>query len=394
MGVHSVFCPWSSYTMACVGYILSLAIFVVANGEYFHAFNQAQEELVHTPRQERAFVNPRGVFEQNRNFTPTGNFAPAPVFHDIPPPPVEVVAAPGIFERIPNFPTTGNIVDKTEAFVEAAKTIFHVLDNNTLAEITFDEVFETSECLGDVQDVIDLMDEIVKLVKDNSPEIIYLEAIVENLEGERDINEQISGSVKMVRTLGHLVPNLASLSPKLCISNPKASYRSFKSLAHALIDIRTHREIQVDDIVRQHLEFSSKVMSDTANFLKMIIKSVERFRTTCEKNSMKDAAVYDTIVDIMDSLADLFTVLGFDDKVAAIKRQATFVKRITRPFEDLEEIGHIDTHITCDFDFGSANYEELALTLADLGELIKNVGIEKLAADLGIGFELGLINEF
>jgi len=32
--------------------------------------------------------------------------------------------------------------------------------------------------------------------------------------------------------------------------------------------------------------------------------------------------------------------------------------------------------------------------LADLGELIKSVGIEKLAADLGIGFELGLINEF
>ena len=65
-----------------------------------------------------------------------------------------------------------------------------------------------------------------------------------------------------------------------------------------------------------------------------------------------------------------------------------------RPFEDLEEIGHIDTHITCDFDFGSANYEELALNLADLGELVKSVGLEKLGADLGIGFELGLINEF
>ena len=317
--------------MASAGYLLSLTFLVVVNGEYFHAFNQAQEELVHTPRQERAFINPSGVFERNPNFIPTGNLAPTSGFHGIPPPQVQVAVpqGPGIFERIPNFPTTGNIVDKTEAFVEAAKTIFKVLDNNTLAEITFNEVFETSECLGNVQDVIELMDEIVKLVKDNSPEIIYLEAIVENLEGERDINEQIFASVKMVRTLGHLVPNLASLSPKLCISDPKASYRSFKSLAHALIDIRNHREIEVDEIVRQHLEFSSKVMSDTANFLKMLIKSVERFRKTCENNSMKDAAVYDTIVDIMDTLAELFTVLGFDDKVAAIKRQATFVKRIT-----------------------------------------------------------------
>ena len=45
----------------------------------------------------------RAKVEQNHDFIPTGNFAPTPVFHDIPPPPVEVVAAPGIFERIPNF---------------------------------------------------------------------------------------------------------------------------------------------------------------------------------------------------------------------------------------------------------------------------------------------------
>ena len=62
-----------------------------------------------------------------------------------------------------------------------------------------------------------------------------------------------------------------------------------------------------------------------------------------------------------------------------------------RPFEDLNQLGVLDTTLTCDFEHGS--YEELALTLDDIGELIKNVGLQTLSQDLGIDFELGLINQ-
>ena len=62
-----------------------------------------------------------------------------------------------------------------------------------------------------------------------------------------------------------------------------------------------------------------------------------------------------------------------------------------RPFEDLNQLGVLDTTLTCDFEHGS--YEELALALEDIGELIKSTGLKKLSSDLGIDFELDLIHE-
>ena len=172
------------------------------------------------------------------------------------------------------------------------------------------------------------MDEIVKLVENNAPEIIYLEALIESLKNERDIDVLILASSKMLRALGHIMPALSNPSPKLCITNPEDSVRAFKSMAHAMIDIRNHREIEVDETARQLLEFSSKVMYDTGKFIFKMNKSLKIFRKNCQNNQMKDVAVYNTIIDIMENLADLFNVLDMDEKSNAIKEQIEFVKRI------------------------------------------------------------------
>merc|ERR1711892_907486 len=92
----------------------------------------------------------------------------------------------GTPERHPVFVSNGNLVEQTKAFVDSAQ-----------AQITFAEVFDASDCLGNVTDVIALMDKIVKLVEKNAPEIIYLEALIESLKNERDIDVLILASSKM-----------------------------------------------------------------------------------------------------------------------------------------------------------------------------------------------------
>ena len=62
-----------------------------------------------------------------------------------------------------------------------------------------------------------------------------------------------------------------------------------------------------------------------------------------------------------------------------------------RSFEDLKEEATLETWLTCDFEHGS--YEELAQTLDEIEELIKDVGLKKISKDLGIDFELELIYE-
>merc|ERR1712106_552374 len=137
--------------------------------------------------------------------------------------------------RRPVFISTGNLVEQTKAFAESGKALFKFLENYAQAQLTFDIVFESSECLGNIGDVIHGMDETVRLVDENTPEIVYLEALVENLRGEKDAIKQTEDSAKMLRTLGHLIPN------------PVESVRSFRSLGHAMIDIRNHRDIEIDD---------------------------------------------------------------------------------------------------------------------------------------------------
>merc|ERR1712002_171698 len=121
-----------------------------------------------------------------------------------------------LITRFPVFDQTGNLVQQSKAMVEAAKVLFEYLKGNKQAQLTFDITFETSPCLGRVEDVLALMDEIVKLVEVNEPEIAYLEKLVKNLKFEKDINKQITGSSKMVRALGHLIPSLTSHSARLC----------------------------------------------------------------------------------------------------------------------------------------------------------------------------------
>merc|ERR1712013_666940 len=283
-----------------------------------------------------------------------------------------------LISRFPVFEQTGNLVQQSKAFGEAAKVLFEYLEGNKQAQLTFDITFETSPCLGRVEDVIALMDEYAKLIEVNEPEIVYLE-------------KQVKNSAKMLRALGHLVPSLSSPSARLCLSSPEDSVRSFKSLAHALINIRDHKDVHVDAIARKHLEFSARVMKDTATFLIQLHEIHKEFKLKCHENRMKDSAVSDTMIDIMESLAEFFRVLGFEDRIVAIRDQILFVKRITRPFEDLNDLALLDTTLTCDFEHGS--YEELALTLGDIGELIKNVGLQALSQDLGIELELGLINQ-
>jgi hypothetical protein len=74
------------------------------------------------------------------------------------------------------------------------------------------------------------------------------------------------------------------------------------------------------------------IMTETAKFLVILNESLEQFRTNCQNNQMKDSAVYDSIGDIMESLAALFDVFGVgsvaEKKSKAIRKQTKFVKQI------------------------------------------------------------------
>ena len=64
-----------------------------------------------------------------------------------------------------------------------------------------EKVLNTLSCLNTLDDVIDTVDAAAQLVEDNGPELVYLTAIFEKLQGERDIVVTIRSSAKILRVL-------------------------------------------------------------------------------------------------------------------------------------------------------------------------------------------------
>jgi hypothetical protein len=219
-----------------------------------------------------------------------------------------------------------NIVEQTKAQSETAITILKSLENNKQAVKFIDSVFETSDCLDNLQDAIETIDEAAKLVVENGPEIVYLEAIVDNLKNEKNVTKLIKSSAKILRTLEGLIPNLSAKSSKLCITSPADSIEAFRSLASALEDI--NRSTILPPRSRQQLELSSKIMSAVADFLVTLNRSLKSFESLCKNDKKNNVAVYNTIGDIMENLAALFEVMGSEKKSKDVKKQGEFVKQI------------------------------------------------------------------
>jgi len=279
--------------------------------------------------------------------------------------------------------TSGNIVQQAKAQAKSTLSILKSFEGSDIAAKYIDPIFETSDCLKNLEDVTQLIEEGTNLIVENGPEIIYLEALVDNLKDEEDINKLIKASSKMLRTLDTLIPNLSAASSNLCISTPEASVKAFKDLATAFKEINKNTNLNVPSKSKKVLEFSSRVMDQTAEFLETLNKSLEMFEAMCESDNKNQAGLYTSIIDIMESLAGLFEVMGFQEKSADILKQGKFIKKFVAAFDGLDSF---ESTLECGF---GGSYTGLAQTLDDLAEIVESVGIEKLSKTLGIDIDFG-----
>merc|ERR1712106_777131 len=177
--------------------------------------------------------------------------------------------------------STGNIVEQSKAASENVKSLFIFLENIPIVPEVFTHVFRSNGCLENIQDAVELMDNSYKLVAKNAPEIIYLEAIIENLMHEKNITKLLRVSSKMLRLFEDLIPKLPVKIEKRCFSSLKDSAADFKGLAHLLIDVLNHREINLPEESGQLIQRRTKTMSATSKFLVIINKALTIFESLC-----------------------------------------------------------------------------------------------------------------
>ena len=222
--------------------------------------------------------------------------------------------------------TSGSLVQNTKAQAEAAVDILKSFEGSDIAAQYIEPIFATTDCIDGIPTAISLIEEGAKIVSDNAPELVYLEALVENLRGEKDILKLLKGSAKMLRTLDNLIPNV--VAPSSCLTDPESSVKAFQDLGAALKEISNNPNLNVPFSRKGMLDYSATVMIETAKFLKTINNNLNAFETICRSNTKNHAAIYDTTRNIMDSLASLFGVLGFEEKAADIQKQGAFIRKI------------------------------------------------------------------
>jgi len=288
--------------------------------------------------------------------------------------------------RIPsNRFTSGNIVENAKAQAESTLRILKSFEGSPIAAQYNEAISQTSDCLNNLDDFIELIQEGTNLIVENGPEITYLEALVASLEGETDIVKIIKASSKMVRTLDGLVPALAAGASNLCISSPGDSVKSFKDLSQTLANIANNRNLNVPPRSRQLLEISAEIMDQAADFLDTLNKSLEKFQTRCQSERNNQAVIYDSTREILDSLANLFKTIGFEEKAKGIKKQSEFLKKIGDSFAGLDDLS---LNLECSL---VGDYAALALTLDDLAVIVESIGIETLSKELGIEVDFNTI---
>jgi len=268
---------------------------------------------------------------------------------------------------------SGNIVEQTRAQADAAKEILKSVQNNKIAAPSIEKSLQGTGCLNTLDDAIEAVEESAKLVEDNGPELVYLVATVKQLEGEKDIIKLTKSSAKILRILDDLT-TLTS-APTKCNASPQQRIEAFKALSEVLDDVLNKNYRRLPTRTRQSLQYSSQVSTQVTILLESMQKSLSSF--DCVEGKDNSAAVYETIVDIMENLAVLFEGLDEEERAKKVRNQGAFIKSIVDTFDDL----NLDPGIKCGQPW---NYESLAQDLDDLAGIIESVGAEKLSNELGL----------
>ena len=222
----------------------------------------------------------------------------------------------------------GNIIEQTRAQAESTKKTLKSISKNEKAAQYIENVIRNNICISDLEDAIEAIEAVAKLVENNGPEILDLTATVESLENEKDITQLVRSSANILRKLSNLVPNFAEQPYKVCDASSEDTIKSFNDLAKQLEVVSYNAEIQMSSGVRVSLKSSSKMISEISSFLGNLNKSLADFTGLCVKDNDYNTALLNTIGDIMEDMAALFNSLGGEEKSKGIQKNRTFVKQI------------------------------------------------------------------
>jgi len=277
-----------------------------------------------------------------------------------------------------------DIIKQTRTQAESLKTTLQNLASTTGSAKILNRIINDNNnvCINSVEEAIEAVEASVKIVEDAAPEIKQLIATVNVFETLTDTTTVVREAADILRLLEVLIPKLAPVSPIVCEASNAEAFGSLRSLAALVDEISTTTDFNMYPRTRQELKTSAKVISGVTTFITQLNKSFTKLEQFCTSDKEYNIEAITAIGEMMTGLADLFGALGGLSDAEQIRKQGDFTKKVVA---NINKLGDLDLGtLECDT---PGSFKVAADTLDDLAGIIEEVGIDKLAEQLGLDLD-------
>merc|ERR1739838_156875 len=278
----------------------------------------------------------------------------------------------------------GDIIKETRTQAESLKTTLKYLASSTGPAEILNRIIndKNNVCLNSVEEAIEAVEASTKLVENAAPEIKQLIESIKIFEKLTDTTTVVRESADILRLLEVLLPKLAPASPSVCEASNAEAFGSLRSLAVLVDELSSTTDFYMTSRTRQELKRSAKIISGVTTFITQLNKSFSKFEQFCTSDKEYNIEAITAIGEMMTGLADLFGVLGGLSDAEEIRKQGDFIKKVV---SSIKKLGDLDLGtLECDT---PGSFKVAADSLDDLAGIIEEVGIEKLAEQLGLDLD-------
>ena len=275
-----------------------------------------------------------------------------------------------------------DVVEKTRQAADNAKALLTSLKNNQTYASLVVKALESSNCLDNIDDAIAAVEVSARLVEEVAPAF-------QSLQGQTDILLLTRGAAVMLRKLESLQSQVTAASlDKDCKGPATGGVTDLDSFLSQFASFVPTSKLTPNINI-------SALITATNNFLAKVKQSTARLQDgqLCARGDFQET-IFSTIEEIMTDLSVLMRSLNAEQSsrlVSPAQFQQQFQQMFQQVAAGLNTAGLQQPcsafSVTTD-----TTYAGLANTLDDLAAIIEDVGVETLAAELGLDLDFDFNN--
>jgi len=287
----------------------------------------------------------------------------------------------GLIPLFSALPFSDDIGIQVRVMTDALSNTLIALSSEPSAFKTLDRIFnQNNTCLRDIGEALEAIQLTTRLVEDASSDFESLNNEVNRLSelsGEAEVVNQVAA---ILRSLEPLLEKLSPVIPagQVCSTSTDNTLAFLRSLAVTMHELSYDRDVSPNQDRRNVFHKSGDILFALSGFLESLKIQTAEFQNFCYPTKDSTTKGIRALGKIMNSMADLFSVLGNIRTGEQIREGSLVTDRILSQIPRLEDlnIGFADCT--------NNDIESAASTLEDLAKIIEEIGLEKLLNDLGL----------